>query len=82
MAGDNGSLTQRLEALKKTIERGKNEKARAEATLESLEKQEAEIVAELEELGVKPEDLDEEIERLRTETEKDLSRAETLLAGA
>ena len=75
------SLTQRLESLKQSIERGKTEKARAEATLESLQRQEAEIHAELAELGVSPGDLEAEIQRVRETVEQGLLEAERLLQG-
>ena len=75
------SLTQRLESLKQSIERGKTEKARAEATLESLQRQEAEIHAELAELGVSPGDLEAEIQRVRETVEQGLAEAERLLQG-
>lgn len=70
----------RLEQLKSTIERGKTEKARAEATLETLQKQEAEIHRQLAELGVAPENLEAEIETLKAQIAEQLSKAEQLLA--
>lgn len=75
----NDTVTERLKTLKAKIDQGKTEKTRAEANLESLEKQKAEIVAELNTLGVKPENLDAEIERLSAEIEAGLSEAEGLL---
>lgn len=70
----------RLQNIKSTIERGRTEKARAEATLESLQKQEAEIHQKLAEFGVKPEDLESEIETLKASIAEQLSKAEELLA--
>lgn len=70
----------RLQNIKSQIERGRTEKARAEATLESLAKQEQDIVKQLAELGVAPENLEAEIERLKTEIAEQLSEAERLLA--
>lgn len=70
----------RLQNLKNTIERGRTEVARAEATLESLQKQEAEIHSQLREMGVEPENLDAEIARLKAEVAEKLSQAEALLA--
>lgn len=70
----------RLQNLKNTIERGRTEVARAEATLESLQKQEAEIHEQLRGLGVEPENLDTEIARLKAEVAEKLSQAEALLA--
>lgn len=71
----------RLQNLKSTIERGRTEVARAEATLESLQKQEADINAQLRALGVEPENLDIEIARLKAEVAEKLSKAEALLAA-
>ena len=72
----------RLQNLKSTIERGRTEVARAEATLESLQKQEAEIHNQLREMGVEPENLDAEIERLKAEVAEKLNQAEALLQPA
>ncbi len=69
----------RLQNIKSAIERGRTEKARAEATLESLAKQEQDIVKQLAELGVTPENLEAEIERLKSEIAEQLSKAEKLL---
>jgi len=77
-----GNETARLQDLKSTIERGRTEVARAEATLESLQKQEAEIHGQLRELGVAPENLEAEIARLQAEVAEKLSKAEALLAPA
>lgn len=71
----------RLQQIKATIERGRTEKARAEATLESLQKQEEEIHRQLAELGVEPENLEAEIEALKTTIAEQLSKAEALLAA-
>ncbi len=76
--GNNDAV--RLQNLKNTIERGRTEVARAEATLESLQKQEAEIHAQLREMGVEPENLDNEIARLKAEVAEKLNQAERLLA--
>ena len=75
------TVSERLAALRAEIEKGKTEKTRAEANLESLEKQRAEIVAELAGMNVKPEELDAEIGRLETEIEAVLQEAEGLLRG-
>ena len=71
----------RLNDLKAQIEKGKAEKARAEANLETYTKQRDEIIAELKTLGVEPENLDAEIARLDREIEEALARAEELLKG-
>lgn len=73
--------TARLNDIKALIEKGKTEKAKAEANLESYTKQENDIIRELAELGVTPENLDAEIARLQTEEEEALARAEELLRG-
>ena len=75
-AADN---TERLNNIKAFIEKGKTEKAKAEANLESYTKQESDIIRELAELGVTPESLDAEIARLQKEEEEALARAEELL---
>lgn len=72
--------TLRLQAIKSTIDRGRTEKARAEATLETLDKQEADIHQQLAALGVKPENLEAEIESLKAQIAQQLSQAEALLA--
>lgn len=77
---DGGSLTTRLESLKSTIEQGRTEKARAEATLEALSKQQSELEAECAELGVELDGLDAEIERVRTEAAAKLAEAADLLS--
>lgn len=74
------SETIRLQNLKSTIERGRTEVARAEATLESLAKQEADIHRQLSELGVAPENLESEIESLKAQIAERLSKAEQFLA--
>lgn len=71
----------RLNNLKAQIEKGKAEKARAEANLETYTKQRDEIISELKALGVEPENLDAEIARLDREIEEALARAEELLRG-
>lgn len=74
------ALTARLTSLKATIEQGKTEKARAEATLEQLQAQQTQVECELATLGVTPDGLDAEIERLRAEIAQGLADAEQLLA--
>lgn len=72
----------RLQNLKALIEKGRTEVARAEATLESLQRQEAEIHAQLRQFGVEPDQLDAEIARLKAEIAEKLSQAEALLQPA
>jgi predicted nucleic acid-binding Zn-ribbon protein len=74
--------TVRLQNLKSTIDRGKTEKARAEATLEELKKQETSLKDQSRTLGVEPENIDSEITRLQNDIEHGLSEAERLLNPA
>lgn len=76
-----GDVTAKLNDLKAQIEKGKTEKARAEANLETFGKQREELLKQLAELGVPPEGLDDEISRLDREVEEALAKAETLLKG-
>jgi len=71
----------RLNNLKAQIEKGKAEKARAEANLETYTKQRDEIISELKTLNVEPENLDAEIAQLDSEIEDALTRAEELLGS-
>ncbi|NLI12493.1 hypothetical protein [Pelotomaculum propionicicum] len=73
--------TARLNNIKAMIEKGKTEKAKAEANLESFTKQRNDVIAELKALGVDPENLDTEIAKLAREEEEALARAEELLRG-
>ncbi|HOV80372.1 MAG TPA: hypothetical protein PK728_09750 [Bacillota bacterium] len=74
-------ITARINGLKAQIEKGKVEKARAEANLAMYEKQRDEIITQLAELGVTPENVDAEIAQLDREIEENLARAEQLLRG-
>lgn len=76
---NNITLTDRLESLKQRAEIARTEKAKAEATLESLEKQQAELIAEIKAFGIEPEQLDAEIARLEKEITEALAEAEKLL---
>ncbi len=69
----------RLNALRARAEQGRTEKAKAEATIESLRKQEEQIVAEIRALGIDPEGIDTEIARLDAEIQASLEQAEALL---
>lgn len=73
--------TKRLNDIKALIEKGKSEKAKAEANLEIYTIQENDIIKGLAEFDVTPETLGAEIERLRREEEEALARAEELLRG-
>lgn len=74
-------VASRLNNLKSQIEEGKNQKARAQANLETYTKQLDEVKLEVKVLGVEPtvEALDAEIARLDAEILADLSQAEQLL---
>jgi chromosome segregation ATPase len=72
-------IQSRLNNLKIDIEKGKTEKTRAEANLESYTKQREEIVAQMKEMGVTPETVETEIEKLGNEIQENLSKAESLL---
>ena len=74
--------TARLQALKVTIDRGKTEKARAEATLAELQKQETSLKEQVKAQGVEPENLDQTIVTLEADIAKGLSEAERLLNPA
>lgn len=74
-------IAARLNNLKAQIEKGKAERAKAEANIETYTKQKEEIIKELAALGVAPETLDEEIARLEAEIESNLAKAEELLRG-
>ena len=71
----------RLNSLKIQIEKGKEERTRAQTNLETYTKQRDELIAQLAELGVTPDNLDSEIARLDQEIEANLARAEQLLKG-
>lgn len=77
----NTDVTARLNSLKAQIEKGKTEKTKAEANLESYTKQRDAIITELKALGVEPEKLDAEITRMDQEIEDALTKAEELLRG-
>lgn len=74
-----GNYAQRLESARVSIEKMKTDKARAEATKESLEKQREGILDEVKALGVEPEDLDTEIENLGKTIEANLAEVEELI---
>lgn len=79
MSNQTTDLSTRLESLKQRAETARTEKAKAEATLESLEKQKADLVAEIKGYGIEPEQLDDEIKRLEDEIAHALAEAEKLL---
>jgi len=79
---NNITLADRLESLKQRAEVARTEKAKAEATLESLQKQQADLEAEIRAYGIEPEQLDAEITRLEAEIAEALTKAEALLPPA
>jgi chromosome segregation ATPase len=82
MTSTTGNYEQRLSTLRTQIDQAKQEKARAEATLQMVEQRRAEIYSELAQLGVKPEDLDAEIKSIRERLEEELGKAEAIVATA
>ena len=74
-----GNYEQRLQVLRNQIDAAKQEKARAEATLQMVEQRRAELHKELAELSVKPEELDETIKALEAKLEASLAEAEGLI---
>src|SRR5690606_20466155 len=75
------AVESRLKSLREQIDRARQTKARAEATLEQLEAQRREALAELERLGVTEDSLQVEIERLQAQIDEKLAEAERLLRG-
>ncbi len=75
----NTDLTSKLKDLQARAEKARTEKARAEATLESLEKQREELLTEIGNQGIEPDQLESEIQRLEKEIAGGLARAEELL---
>ena len=65
--------------LQQTLQRKREERARAEANLETAEKQKAEVVAELLALGLTPEQLEAEIARVEKERDDKLAQAAQIL---
>lgn len=75
------SVEERLNSLKVRIDKAREDKARAEATIEQLEAQRQQILDELKQLGVTEAELPGEIDRLQREIEEQLMAAETLIGG-
>lgn len=72
-------IKQRIADAQARIDRGKQEKTRAETQKETLEKQQAEIIAKMDAEGVKPETIGAEIERLKTTVLDGLAEVEKLV---
>lgn len=73
------SIEQQLQSIKQRIDKARDDKARAEATLEQLEAQKAEVLKELDALGVSPENIASEIARLEQEVQTKLAAAQAAL---
>lgn len=71
--------TTKINALKSAIERGKTDRAKAEANKESYEKRLAEIDAEITALGFAPDNVDTEIEKLGQQINSALADAQSLI---
>ena len=72
---------ERLDTLKKQVEEAKEAKAKAEANLETYQKQREEIIKEMSELGVAPDNIEDEIKEIDKAVEENLDAAEQLLNG-
>lgn len=69
----------RLQNIKAALEKAKTDRARAEATKESLEKQRDTIVEEIRNMGFEPENLDTTIADLDAAIQADLVKLEQLI---
>ncbi len=68
-----------INTLKTKLDDAKIKRARAESTLESLNKQKNELIEEIKKLGVEPENLENEIRNLENEIDGLLFEASKLL---
>ena len=73
------NVVNEINRLQKVVQQRRDERARAQANLETAEKQKAEVLQELHSLGVKPEELEAEIERVTKAISDNLKRAAELL---
>lgn len=73
------NYTERINAAKAALDKAKTDRARAEATKESLEKQRDSIINEVKAMGVDPDKLDDTIAELNRCIEADLARLEELI---
>lgn len=73
------NYTERINAAKNALDRAKTDRARAEATKESLEKQRDGIIEEIKTMGVNPDQLDDTIANLDQCIQADLTRLEELI---
>jgi len=70
---------ERLEALKKKIEKGKMQKIQAETRISSLQEQYKKTAEDLKALGIDPKKAKETILEMEKEIERELSEIESLL---
>ncbi len=73
------SLEEELALMRQKIERAREMRARAEAQLESLDRQKQELLAEMAALGVSPETAEAEMARLEAEARRLVEEARRLL---
>ncbi len=73
------SLEEELALMRQKIERAREVRARAEAQLESLDRQKQELLAEMAALGVSPETAEAEMARLEAEARRLVEEARRLL---
>lgn len=76
------NVENRISELRKKLEAKKNEKNKAEASLEMYEKQLDEVTAQIKELGYTPEQLPGVIEKLEKDILDNLKEAERILDEA
>jgi len=76
------NVENRISELRKKLEAKKNEKNKAEASLEMYEKQLAEVTAQIKELGYEPDQLPEVISALENSILENLEKAERILNEA
>ena len=74
------NVENRISTLKAKLEQKKNERTRAEANLETAEKQLQDVSDKIKALGYEPEQLPAEIEALEENIETNLVQAEKILA--
>ncbi|MGE4274084.1 MAG: hypothetical protein AB7E31_14680 [Desulfitobacterium sp.] len=76
------NVENKISELRKKLEAKKQEKNKAEASLEMYEKQLAEVTAQIKELGYQPDELPEVISRLEKSILENLNEAKRILDEA
>lgn len=76
---DLNTTASEINMLKAAIERGKTDRARAEANKENYEKRQAEIDAEIVALGFAPDNLEADIEELGQKLASTMAEAKALI---